>query len=374
MQGVTGTADEVVVGFWDLGPSGARERIGVRGLERVAIDDEATVEGVDGHAFIGRASMPVTAGLDVLTDPVDIVYTWVDSADPAWQESRRSWIDTTSVEATHALHPARFRSHDELRYSLRSVNAYLPWVHHVYVVTAGQRPSWLGEHEWVTVVDHRDLLPPEALPTFNSHAIEANLHRIDGLAEHFVYFNDDFFVARPLAKETFFTSNGLMRVFESVARIEVKKQSFSASDQAADNGRALILAAFGRRTQYKLEHAPYPLRVSVMAAAADRWSGRIEATTASRFRHSDDVSVASGLAQHLALSTGFAVFGDLDVGYVDLQHPRLQWFLDAFAATTDFDTWCVNDTDRPRPGVADAGRRLDCFLRSRFPEAAPWER
>jgi hypothetical protein len=34
------------------------------------------------------------------------------------------------------------------------------------------------------------------LPTFSSPAIEANLHRIAGLSEHFLYFNDDVFLGK----------------------------------------------------------------------------------------------------------------------------------------------------------------------------------
>ena len=45
-------------------------------------------------------------------------------------------------------------------------------------------------------MDHREIIEQEYLPTFNSHVIEANLHKIPNLSEHFIYFNDDVFVAK----------------------------------------------------------------------------------------------------------------------------------------------------------------------------------
>src|SRR5690606_26869891 len=167
------------------------------------------------------------------------------------------------------------------------------WVRSVYVVTAGQVPDWLRPDDRLRVVDHREILPAEALPTFNSQVIEAHLHRVDGLAEHFIYFNDDFFVARPLTKEHFFEPNGLIRVFESRGRIEhdavngAGTDDVSSVDVAAANGRALIEEAFGRRVEFKLAHAPYPLRRSAMEAVAARWPDRVDAMSAHRVRHPD---------------------------------------------------------------------------------------
>ena len=55
-------------------------------------------------------------------------------------------------------------------------------------------------------------MPFEYLPTFSANPLELNLHRISGLAEHFVYFNDDMFLLRPLEPSTFFHSiTGLPR-------------------------------------------------------------------------------------------------------------------------------------------------------------------
>ena len=113
----------------------------------------------------------------------------------------------------------------------------------------------------------RDILPADALPTFNSHAIEASLHHIDGLAEHFVYFNDDMFVGRPLRPEPFFTPNGLARVFQSGACARRRRRRHPAVDTAARRGRELLIERFGRASN---QAAPQP----VPAAALGDGRGR----------------------------------------------------------------------------------------------------
>ncbi|MEU8139981.1 stealth family protein, partial [Streptodolium elevatio] len=161
--------------------------------------------------------LPLT---DDITFPVDAVYTWVDGNDPAWRARRdKALADAGGSTALNgqAANDARYTSRDELRYSLRSIDMYAPWIRTVYLVTDRQTPAWLDtDHPRVKIVDHRDIFTdPDALPTFNSHAIESQLHHIDGLAEHFLYFNDDVFLGRPVTPATFFHANGLAKHFTS---------------------------------------------------------------------------------------------------------------------------------------------------------------
>ena len=102
----------------------------------------------------------------------------------------------------------RFRSHDELKYSLRSLERFAPWVRTVHIVTNGQIPPWLrADHPRIHLVTHAEIFEnPGFLPTFNSFAIEGNLHRIPGLADHFVYFNDDIFIGAALPLDAYFSA------------------------------------------------------------------------------------------------------------------------------------------------------------------------
>src|SRR5690606_13050857 len=146
-------------------------------------------------------------------EPVDVVYTWVDSADPAWREAHRRYSQEYEAHNPSADNAERYIDREELRYSLRALWLFAPFVRHIYLVTADQRPSWLVDHPKLTVVSHREIFPdPSVLPTFNSHAIESCLHRIPGLSEHFLYLNDDVFLGREARPEDFFTLAGLAKV------------------------------------------------------------------------------------------------------------------------------------------------------------------
>lgn len=135
--------------------------------------------------------------------PIDFVVTWVDMNDPAWQEDYRTY--SGNAKGGNATSVARFRDYGLLRYWFRSVETFCPWVHRIFFVTCGQHPDWLRrDHERLTLVDHRDYIPEAALPTFNSSLIEMFLHRIPGLSEHFVYFNDDVFPISPVDQTRFF--------------------------------------------------------------------------------------------------------------------------------------------------------------------------
>ena len=111
---------------------------------------------------------------------VDVVYTWVDGDDPAWQDARDARLVGLGQQPSERAGGAqRYRSRDELRYSMRSLHLFAPWVRRIHLVTAGQVPPWLdADHEKIRLVDHRDILPADALPTFSSHAIETRLHAV----------------------------------------------------------------------------------------------------------------------------------------------------------------------------------------------------
>jgi len=111
----------------------------------------------------------------------------------------------------------RFTDNEELRYSLRSLETFAPWVRHVYLVTNGQIPYWLNvDSDKLTVVTHHEIFQnTSVLPTFSSPAIESNLHRIPGLSSKFLYLNDDVFLGSPVWPSDFFTPQGGSKIFLS---------------------------------------------------------------------------------------------------------------------------------------------------------------
>lgn len=136
--------------------------------------------------------------------PIDFIVTWVDGNDPEWQAEKAKYKKNTGDARAN-----RYREWDTLRYWFRGVDKFAPWVNNVYFVTWGHLPSWLNtEHPKLKIVNHRDYIPEEWLPTFSSRPIDMNFHRIQELSEHFVYFNDDMFLIKPVEREDFFV-NGL---------------------------------------------------------------------------------------------------------------------------------------------------------------------
>ncbi len=139
---------------------------------------------------------------------IDIVVTWVDMGDPKWQQEFAKY-STKRQNEKNGVSKARFRDYGFLRYWFRGVEKFAPWVRKIHFVTCGQKPAWLDEtNPKIHLVNHSDFIPEQFLPTYNSVVIERYMHRIPGLAEHFVYFNDDFYIIRPIAPERFFR-NGL---------------------------------------------------------------------------------------------------------------------------------------------------------------------
>ncbi len=139
---------------------------------------------------------------------IDFVITWVDMSDPKWQ-SKFSIYSGNKNNTKNGVSEARFRDNGFLKYWFRGVDKFAPWVRKIHFVTDGQKPEWLDEnHPKINLVNHEDFIPSQFLPVYNSAVIERYMHKIPGLTEHFVYFNDDFYIIDHVQKERFF-QNGL---------------------------------------------------------------------------------------------------------------------------------------------------------------------
>ncbi len=139
---------------------------------------------------------------------IDFVVTWVDMNTPAWRKEFARYAGEKDNEK-NGVSDARFRDYGFLKYWFRGVEKFAPWVRKIHFVTCGQKPAWLDiSNPKINLVDHRDFIPPQFLPTYNSVVIERYIYRIPGLAEHFVYFNDDFYITDTISPERFF-KNGL---------------------------------------------------------------------------------------------------------------------------------------------------------------------
>ena len=146
---------------------------------------------------------------NINTMEIDFVYLWVDGSDPIWQAKRNSLIGKTE-EKSSVNCEGRYANNDELKYSLRSLEMYAPWIRKIFIVTDNQTPEWLDTtNPKIRIVDHKEILPPQSLPCFNSQVIEHFICQIPGLAEHFLYGNDDMYINKPVTPNDFFNPDGL---------------------------------------------------------------------------------------------------------------------------------------------------------------------
>lgn len=134
---------------------------------------------------------------------IDFVMMWVDGNDPKWQQEKAQYSPLKNNDKSNSI--VRYRDWDNLQYWFRSIEKYASWVNKIYFITWGHCPKWLNKnHPKLVIVNHKDFIFKEYLPTFNSTVIELNLHRIKGLSEHFILFNDDLFLINKTTPNDFF--------------------------------------------------------------------------------------------------------------------------------------------------------------------------
>ena len=162
-----------------------------------------------------------------MQDKIDIVYLWVDNTDKKWREEKDKWYEI--INKTKPIYPTaasveRFRDNGEFLHSLRSVSKYAPWVNHIYIITGfNQIPKWLNtKHPKITIVPHEQIIPHNALPTFNATTIEMCIPNISNLSEKFLLMNDDVFFNKPLSPSFFYDNQGRARVFYTLHRSHPK--------------------------------------------------------------------------------------------------------------------------------------------------------
>ena len=325
---------------------------------------------------------PTLAGMfdeqvDDIDFDIDLVFSWVDGTQPGYEAERRRWMEEAGVRPPDEG-AARYRQIDELRYAMRSARAYAPWIRRIHLVTDSAPPPWLDTaHPDVRIVRSADFFAdPASLPTFNSHAIEAQLHRIPELSEHFLYSNDDMFFGRPVAPSMFFSPGGVSRFIEATSRIGLgaAHPDRTGHDNAMRVNRALLQQRFGRTITRHLEHAAAPLRRSVLAELEAEFPEDFARTAATRFRSGTDISVTNSLYHYYALLTGRAVpQTDARVRYVETTLSTTDASLRDIQRHRREDMFCLNDGSVPEISDETRVRLVTRFLERYFPVPAPWE-
>lgn len=319
----------------------------------------------------------IQQGLMQPTFPVDVVYTWVDSEDPDFRQSLGKHRQTDNSLRGSATAESRWMSHDELRYSLRSLEAYAPWVRKIFIVTNGQRPRWLLDHPRVQLVFHEDILEKRYLPTFNSHVLSSALHKIEGLSEHYIYFNDDVLLLRPTSHADFFTENGMMYGF--ISPVTVPNGPLCDLDLpsvwAAKNSAALIFQKWGVMFRNRMKHTFVPQRRSVAYEVEEAFSEEYAAFRLNKFRAQDDLLCSGFLHPYVAYVTGKGFLRRNRTSYVQVRDRKSEGhyaqLLSMKGTAQARVSTCLNDAGDS--GDFDYRRSLLTFLEAYYPERSSFE-
>ena len=248
--------------------------------------------------------------------PIDFVVLWVDGSDEQWLRKKKKYNPDINI----ADEESRYRDWGIFKYWFRAVEKYTPWVNHIYLVTDNQKPEWINEkHQKLTIIDHDEIIDKKYLPTFNSQAIEMNIHKIPGLSEHFVYFNDDMYIGKTIKPTEFFVngtpveaailnsgtgmdSNELYArtMFNDIILINRnfnKKKVINGNlfkwlnpKYGIHNIRTISQLIYPYFTGYKPLHMPAAMTKKTFKEIWAKEKEVLEKTTSHKFRHPEDVN------------------------------------------------------------------------------------
>ncbi len=311
--------------------------------------------------------------------PLDVVYTWVDDRFPGYLEELGRYSETP-----HDRNPNRTRDNlDLLRYSLRSLERFAPWVGHVYIVSCRpQVPGWIDRRaDGLSLIHHDQIMPTELLPSFNSFAIVSHLDRIEGLSDRFLYIEDDMLLGAAVAPGDFFDSSGRLRLYPRLewtpAAAGRQTEAQSPWNAALGESNHLLDQTFGTRRRRTVNHVPLAIDKLAWREMIAKWPEAFQATAKSRFRATGNVA-PEFLYPYFMLNTARGRMGSLAATYrasfylslennplaglygrtaIGLIKPKLIAMNDNFEA-------------RPEPAVVATTRR---FLERLYPEKSRFE-
>ncbi len=307
---------------------------------------------------------------------IDLVYLWVNGNDPKWIAKREACIGDLSKAEENCK--GRYVDNDELKYSLRSVEKYAPWIRKIFIVTDNQIPEWLDtSNPKVQIVDHTEILPPESLPCFNSAVIEHHLHLIPGLSEHFLYANDDMLINKPVTPETFFAKDNLpiirlnRRLFRKLSllyKTKVLGKQLRNYLQTIHNAALLVEQKYGHYYNGKTHHNIDAYLKSSYQHTRQVFDKEISATLSNHVRSLNDVQ--RNIYSYVALAEKR---GHL---YYVTQRTSFRFHIDNKKLYKKFKRYnpmlfCMNDSQFADD---DDRKRAIAFLAKRFPDKSRFEK
>jgi hypothetical protein len=300
---------------------------------------------------------------------IDIVYLWVNGNDGEWRAKRDQYADQLKADGNFSVAKfgnveGRYRDNDELRFSLRALEKFFPEHGHIYIVTDGQVPDWFQTSDQISLIDHHQLIPHSALPTFDSGNIESYIHHIPGLSERYFYLNDDVFFGAPVCLENWFYENGFYVSWSDEPKVkgsELQAESTSLENASRLSKQWLQAKFLDANLQTHLEsrkidpnyqhtprtfsHSPRPMLKSVMMEIERDAPELFERVRSTVFRTWNKPTIISDFVLRWALAHGLAKTIDHSHLYIAtgeaVEMQSLKHLKKKFGS---LDFFCINDT------------------------------
>lgn len=311
---------------------------------------------------------------DRIDFPIDLVYTWVDGNDSEW---RKRHDEIAGITGRDNDCKGRYSDNDELKYSLRSIEKYAPWINKIYIVTDNQIPAWLDtSNPKIRIVDHTEIMPPESLPCFNSQIIEHCIANIPSLSEHFIYANDDMFINRPALPSDFFDTDGYpiirmnrrpLRKVSQFLKVYILRKPLNSYLKAIRNAAELVKSRYGKYYGCKTHHNIDAYCKSECLHVREVFRKEIDRTMTNHLRSDNDIQRIIYSYVPLAEKEGHLKYvGHETSCRLQIHRPRYHRVLKQNPMF-----FCVNDSEHAQ----DAHRAMAKeFLEMRFPEKSQFEK
>ena len=316
-------------------------------------------------------------------EPIDVVFTWVNKNDRAWRSARKKYLKTTQGVLKEVKKDSEGCNYDDLKYSLRSIYTFAPFIRHIFIVTSSHKPKWLANHPMVTVVSHKSIFPDKKdLPTFNSIAVESNLHRIPNLASRYLYFSNNVFLGKLVTRYDFFDKHYKIKTFLSGKKIfDAGKKVHPGISQILSRNMCMFLEDQSRNSDVKVKkedlcyhsQAPIPMIKWIAELTEKRYPSVFKSCSSHKFRSVKDMSIVNGLIPQYALHHGAAVKANADLITVSFGRrlTKDKAKLAALLAKKPM-FFCLQETGTKTKKSTDTALRR--FFETYFPNPAPWEK
>lgn len=331
-------------------------------------------------------------------EKIDFIITWVDSSDQKWIEEKNKYEITNDLKKVDARNN-RYRDMNCLKYWFRGVEKYAPWVNKIFFVTYGHYPEWLNiDNKKIKIIKHSEFIPEKFLPTFNSNAIEAAFHKIQGISERFVYFNDDMFLINKTKEKDFFRNGipydsmsfnplvaeyGDKHFYKKICNdMEIINKYFSFKEFVKNNRKKVfalnqykhipinyIFSGFKSFVGFFPFHLPVPYLKETFEEVWKKEPNILDKTMSFKFRNNDD-SVNHWLFEYWQFASGKFIQRPSNFGiYTRVNEKNIEKIL----LSTKYKVICINDTAEFSDFESDKEKIITCFEK-KFPQKSSFEK